>query len=300
MITAKNMSSSYSTSTLSARMPWLSNASSSGSFDRKRSTCPLMYSIFSDLAENVDDPQWKSILLDSAKGKFPKGFIYNGKTLIFRSTGKNVEIVNNADATNAFMNIVRNNIGFRSVMDLEREKDNERESAQSTGLSNKQWSNIKSKANKKLLIIDFISKMKRVYNLNGSEITQLNNLLTLNMKDPALNKSIILVNDSIHSINNLHWDNINRMFSLTGISRKTKELQYKSYENVIYVNKPLDIDNDKVNTLKDWNKFLKEFNKSIGRIQRNHQEAVGAQLAISSPRVLSGESSGSGTRESFG
>lgn len=286
-----------------SRVSWLSSLSNpdipdtsgtSSTPGRKRLVPQMMYPIFYELAESVDDPQWKSILLDSSRGKLPKGFIYNGKSLIFRSTGKYVDIVNNHQAAEAFISLVRNNTGFRTEMDLERERDNERSIVP---LEQKSWSSI-TKSNKKLLLIDFVAKLKREYKLTEEETSQVNHLLNFNLKDVAMNKSIRLSDGSIETIENLYWNSGTRTFSLSGLTYKAKELRYNTDENINYVYRPLEIKSDNVSTAKEWNKFLKKLNKSMSQVNRNRQENL---PVVNSPRILrrnDHESSDSIIRES--
>jgi len=260
----------YSSSKISS-MPWLNSNSSESS--RKKKNIPLMYPIFEELSSRVDDPQWEKYLIDAAKGKFPKGISFNGEALIYKIGNKKpetIEISGKSNAVENFMNFIRKTTGLRTSMDLEREKDNEH---RSSGMVQKEWSKIKSKAYKKLLIIDFIGKMSTDHRLTQEEKDQLLTLINLNIGNTHVSRGIKVVDDAIQEIEDLKWNPDTRIFSFPIFQSKIKDSLYKNNENVVYTCQPLEIDNIKISTLKEWSKFLKDFNKIAGKLEKIQQES---------------------------
>lgn len=255
----------------SQSMPWLSSMSSNEFISKKNNFLHLVYPLFSTLAEDVDDPHWKVILTDCSKGKLPKGFTFNGKTLMYGGGSKYLEILNNPNASRDFINFVRANTGIRSKMDLEREKDSEREGQKDYQV--KKWNEIRSKASKRLLIIDYTTNIKLKYNLTSKEVDQLITTLNSTIKEPNAGQNITMTEAGISEISNLSWDPSTRKFSLIG-NRRNHEVRHQSNENVEYTFSPLGIENVQISTLKEWNKFLKQFNKSVGKINQNKIDQI--------------------------
>lgn len=244
------MKSNYDT--IIHSMPWLQKGNTNN-----RKNINVVYPLFLKLSEMVDDPDWKSILLDSAKGKLPKGFSFNGTHLIFKNTNKIINLNDDGSSVKEFINFVRDCVGMRSKMDLEREKDSERDNYKEEDLP-QEWSNIKSKFTKRMLIIDYVDKIRITHKLKEKEVNQLSTLLNLNMNDDIIKKNVILKEYEIVEIKSLLWDSSKRIFSLDGLNYK--EFNVKC-DNVFYYNKDLDLNIEKVSTLKEWNKFVKKYHK---------------------------------------
>ena len=240
----------------SQSMPWLSNSKPA----RSKVNTNTMYPLFIKFSEYVDDPYWKSIFLDSAKGKFVKGFTYNNNTLVYRTNGKSIILDENLNTINKIIDFIRTNTGIRSPMDLEREKDYEREH-QAINVNMNNWSKI-LKFNKKLIIIEYVTKMRKLYNLTQEETDQLSTLIYMNMNEDVIKKNIVLDDNNISKINGLEWDPVKRKFFLINeIKKNLSSLVRGDPCNVIYIEESIQLNTCRVDTVKDWIKFLKEFNK---------------------------------------
>jgi hypothetical protein len=229
-------------------------------YDKKRIT--VSNPIFLDIADKVDDPYWKSIFIEFAKGKFIKGFVFNGKTLMCKNGTKYVDVDTNNPLE--LIDFLKRYTAKRSAMDLEREKDAEKE-LYNQNEAPKAWTSIRSGPYKRMLIIDFIARCKNLYKLTKNEAAKLETLICINLKDPAVNSNIEYNDGIITQIKNLRWVESSRTFQLVGLSEKYKHFKYNSCENINYVVKPLDIKDEKISTVKEWNKFIKKFNKSVGK-----------------------------------
>jgi hypothetical protein len=269
-------------------MPWLSNSKSINS----KVNINTMYPLFNKLSEHIDDSYWKSIFLDCAKGKFVKGFSYNNNTntLLFRITGKSIIIDDSLNSINKIIDFVRSNAGIRSPMDLEREKDYEREH-QAIHVNMNNWSKI-LKFNKKLIIIEYVSKMRKLYDLTQKETDQLTTLINMNMNEDVIKKNIILDDDNILKINGLEWDPLKRKFYL--INEVKKAFISKSDPcNVIYIEENIPLNTCRVDTVKEWIKFIKEFNKFTKKNSSNVEEPTNAYKVLTSSENFYEESSNS-------
>ena len=272
----------------SQSMPWLSNSKNSNG----KVNINTMYPLFSKLSDYIDDSYWKSIFIDCAKGKFVKGFSYNNNTntLLYRTNGKNIIIEDNLNSINRIIDFIRGNTGIRSPMDLEREKDYEREH-QTINVNMNNWSKI-LKFNKKLIIIEYVSKMRKLYNLTQKETDQLTTLINMNMNEDVIKKNIILDDDNILKINGLEWDPLKRIFFL--INEIKKPLISKGNPcNVMYIEENIPLNTCRVDTVKEWIKFIKEFNKFTKKNTSNVEEMISPYKTLSSSENFHEESSNS-------
>ena len=139
--------SSYETIVQS--MPWLSSNKAMLN-DNNKINSSVLYPNFLKLSQYIDDPYWKKIFVDCSKGTFPKGFTFNGINLMFK-TGQKIMTMKIEDdlEINDFINFIRSHTGIRSKMDLEREKDHEKE-LKSDNKEINDWSKIRSKSHKRL------------------------------------------------------------------------------------------------------------------------------------------------------
>lgn len=273
-------------------MPWLSNnTSNAAQINRKKNVEHLTHPIFDTLADDTDDPFWKTFLYNCSKGKFPKGFVFNGKTLMYKNGSLQLDIVGNHQATKQLINFVRHNTKMRSKMDLEREKDTQQEIREDTS---KTWGEIRSKATKRLLIIDYVITLRSKYSLTEIEVNEVTTLINYYLGSSSVGSIapyIKISDNSITEITNLNWNGGTggtngtgdaggstggtgggtRKFNFIGVpapgsstGRKTKKevpvVQIITSEQV-----PQQVP---ISTLKDWNKFLKDLSKSVSKGDR--------------------------------
>ena len=256
---------------VSQSMPWLtSNKSLSSTRIRSMN---VVNNIFIKRMDFVDDPYWKSILLDAAKGKFPKGFSFNDGTLLYRPLGKSMVMEDNINSINKFIDFIRINTGIRSKMDLEREKDYEREYQINHKVNMIEWSKI-SKFNKRLMVIEFVSNIKKIHNLDQNETDQLKTLINMNLEDDIIKKNVIMKDNNIEEIRGLRWDQSSRKFSLDGEIKRT--IFYKTDpSDITYIEENIPVEMGYVETIKGWNKFLKDFNKLFKNNYSPRDEGMG-------------------------
>ena len=256
-------------------MPWLSTSKSSMGSTIHKNMLNVIYPIFMKFSEHVDDPYWKSILINCAKGKFPKGFIYNDNILLYRPNGESVNIDDTGESINIFIDFIRSNAKIRSKMDLDREKDYEKEQQIGKNVKFEEWGKIKSKFNKRLLIIEYVTKMKNLYDLSQDESDQLTTLINMNMNEEIIKRNIIIQDNNISGINGLQWDPISRKFYLEGENRKVNTPKSNACNyHIIYVEEEIPLEHKRFETTKDWNKFIKEFTKVIKKTPSLKEEKI--------------------------
>lgn len=216
---------------------------------------------FIKLIDYVDDPYWKDVLLDASRGKFPKEFSYNDNVLTCKKNNSSISIEENANSINRLIEFIRNITGTRSKMDLEREKDYEKEHNLTVNNINS-WSDVKTKYNKRLLIIEYVSKLSKIYNLTQNETDELRTLINIHLDNDILKKSVIIEDNNISDITCFKWDSIKRCFNFVGVLKKNI-VQKSNQNNIIYVENDIPLELYTVETIKNWNKLMKKYTKGI-------------------------------------
>ena len=248
--------SSYETIVQS--MPWLSsNRAMLNTPDKINAS--ILYPNFSKLSQYIDDPYWKKIFVDASRGIFPKGFTFNGVNLMYKTGQKAMKIEDDLQI-NDFISFIRSNTAMRSKMDLEREKDYEKE-LKSDNKEINNWYKIRSKPHKRLLIIAYVTKMTKIYVLNKSESNQLATLIGMHLEEDVIKKNIIVEETNISEITSIKWNEIERKFFIDIQNHKESFLKRYIDEDIIYIQENISLNIDKIITIKEWSKFLKEFNK---------------------------------------
>ncbi len=235
----------------------------------ERKKINVNHPIFLEVSEEIDDPYWRNVFIEFAKGKFIKGFTFNGTTLMCKSGTKYIDV--EPDESSKLVDFIRQHTAKRSAMDLEREKDAEKELYNQQNLV-RNWSDVKSASFKRMLIIDFVSKCQHLYQLTKKERDKLETLICMHLKE--INPDIEYSDGQITQIKSLRWFPTTREFKLSGVSRKHKNIKYGNCDTINYVVKPLEIRDEKVSTIKDWEKFMKKFNKNGVRPNENENLTI--------------------------
>lgn len=81
------------------------------------------YPIFEEFAENIDDPYWIKIFEDATNGRFPKGFLLQKNSLIYKQAGKVKDRIL-ISSPSEIINFFKQHGGFRSDEDLKQDREN--------------------------------------------------------------------------------------------------------------------------------------------------------------------------------
>ncbi len=256
----------------SQSMPWMSSTRSTGNTKYKINGT-IVHPIFIKILEYVDDPYWRSILTDAVKGKFTKGLSFNGDTLVNKKDGRSIIIKEDKESINKVIDFIKNTTGMRSQMDLEREKDYEKERSSIINTNINSWSDVKTKFNKKLLIVEFISKMSKLYELTQDETNQLATIIYMYIDDDVIKRGILVRDNNISEIYGLCWDPIKRKFFLE-VEPKKNVTSKMNPSNIRYVEEEIPRELGTVETVKNWNKLMKGFSKGIKKPSINSEEIL--------------------------
>jgi len=222
---------------------------------RKRPPPAVVHPIFERCLPLVDDPYWRSLLSQAARGKFPRGFTYRGNVLYHRRGSRTVNITLPTDDAVSSLGLTltffRNQGGLRSSLDHDR--DRQAVDDQLRGhLAPLTWDAAKRhKGLKDLLINGYVKRMVIQYQLDPSETERLRTLIHMGLMSRQLDHGITIANYEIVDIEGLVYDPIDRRFRLeTTISphRVRSSSRHRPDEHV----SPLSF-------LHLWRKFLATF-----------------------------------------
>ena len=259
-------------------MPWLMAPVTPSASTRQKTTRKLIaetgHPIFEQCCNFISDEFWKSILLESAKGKLPRGFTFSKSVLSFKKRTKTdmVEIPSDIhSATCVIIDFFRNKGGIRSPLDLEREKKEQEELLLiKAGQALANWSSITSKILKKAYISEYISKMCNLYKLNDEEKKKFKTLINSGFLLGHLSKSNIIFNGyEIVEIVGLKYDDSNKgkkEFKLTASSTiKGKKTSIKRKRGITTL-EDLDVKNKcnskTLNFAKTWGNYVDNFDNT--------------------------------------
>lgn len=252
--------SNYTTIKIST-MPWLNKKGIESVKEVKGIDKNL---IFKKCSEITDDPYWKKTLTDGYRNLFPSGVVFEDG--ILSSKIKEMRISDNLEeAYHQILNFFRTVCMLKSPMDQEHEKYQEHQN-HSNYKSKLSWSDYKSKPIKKILILDYVQKLKDKYILTDDEFKDLLTLLNFNVsKNIITSNDIELYNGQISEINSLKWDNQMRKFYLNNIQKSSKSSKRRKYVSQNHEGLNNDFSNIgtqkkvKNSSAKEWNTYITKF-----------------------------------------
>ena len=206
-------------------MPWLTTPITTPKpKTTKKNATNHVNSIFEQCLTHVTDDFWRSILMEAAKGKFPRNFSFSKSILSFKKKTKSdtIEVPTTPyNATCVILDFLRNKGGIRSPLDLEREKREQEESMLAKSISNYTcWAKIKNKALKRAYITEFIKITSDKHKLNFEQRKKLKTLINSGFLLGSINaNNIVFDGFSVTDITILDYDGTE--FSLETDDKKT-------------------------------------------------------------------------------
>lgn len=178
-------------------------------------TSTIMYPVFLECSNIGDDIYWKKFFNDLSIGRCPKS-IYINNDFILSSNRKYPFSFNipttytKEDVINIYNNLKRlllENTDICSDNDIKL-KNEEMIKTHKEITNDTQWSDIKKKHTKEILILNFVVDMKNVYDLNNCAMRHLFSLITLSfLYKTHTSKDIIFENKKILQIKDIIYDN---------------------------------------------------------------------------------------------
>lgn len=156
---------SYATTSIQAR-PWMTPVSGGAPKAKKSKAQPVIVNpIFLECSQLTDDSLWKELLENASHGKFPRGFTYRDNILTYKIRSKTftLEVSNNPfEALTQCIDFMKRTARIASEADKERDRfEIEEKLREQVALDQCNWSDIKKKKVKALLISSFIERTAR-------------------------------------------------------------------------------------------------------------------------------------------
>lgn len=244
-------------------MPWITQGKkNTKSKNKKRIVNP----IFEQCAQLAEDEEWKSRLEDAAKGKFPKGFLYQDGFLSYKKGNKieREEIPSEpVDALEATIKFFQEKGNIRSSRDKEEENRKKLEADRRSMCNNNiEWKNVNRDKIKDALINEYVDRLAREYSLDSESRSKLISLIYLGLNLGYLDSSNIQMSSGkISSISILRFVSDEEGFILD-TNKSAKKLKLPS-NTINEVTDPTFSFNDRpVASFKDlWDKYRKSVNR---------------------------------------
>jgi len=254
-------------------MPWLDTPikQKKNKTKKQKTTQQIVNQIFYECSQITDDTFWKSIFLQAANGKLPRGFLFKGNLLTYKRGSKTQRLEVSDDPIEALstcMSFFRSNAGIRSQTDQEREKQEIEEKLLKLGsIENCMWSDIKKKKVQEILINSFVDSITKSMNLSIKQRDQLTTLINLGFLLGYFTSSSVQFNDGIiKGITGLSFNSETKEFILDvnlSARPKTSRSKFKfvlDSELLDPSNKPHQAHIDIVSFIQCWENFLLSLN----------------------------------------
>lgn len=266
----------YSTPTAKLK-PWLSEpvVHQTGKNRKSKMVPAVIHPLLKECADLVSDSYWVAIFNQAALGKFPKGFSFNDRTLIYKKCNKiqKLDLFESAiDALPRCIEFFRKFGGLISPTEIQASRQAaETQSANCKSIYDCKWSDIKSPDLKQLLFIDFATQMTKKYDLSISEQKHLSTVIHIGHQLGYFNeKNIHFENGAIEAIDGLIYDKYERRFSFD------PTLKAKNFK----LNKR---GNDSNHQQKNY--FSGRLAKHFGTYEKKYEKKYGANGEV---RIISG------------
>lgn len=198
--------------------PWLAEPTAKAQVKIKKGKLQpaVLDGFFEQCSKRCDDPYWADILHEMALGKPPKKFSVKDHVVYFKRGSKVYTVMipeNYHEAISVIVEFIRHHSGKYSEMDQDRNRKEEL-----ARLSNRDGATIWTKVSKEMrvvLIINYVTELRKVHKLNIKEVTQLNNIIHIGIALRYFRKeNIVLSEDRIERIEGLIFDPTTRRFSI--------------------------------------------------------------------------------------
>jgi hypothetical protein len=262
----------------------------------------VIYPIFKEaIAYTEGDPFWIKILNDASEGIFPKIYRYKDGTLSFKQKTKlfSKEICQ-YDPVLCLQNIqdsMRSG-GFYSSRDNEIKVEEINFLRDEESKVVLEWSKIRSKKFRKILISKYVSKLGEKYKLTDIELSKLINLTRIANSVGMVNKSTVdMSNNQIVDINILCYDPYLRDFFIdpeVALPKISKAMIKKINEEIVEEdNSEPAVKTGGVNMSKsrltDWNKFTGILGKKILSYDKGNNEEKKSRSELEPTNMEEGE-----------
>lgn len=199
---------------------------------KPKSTKPIVYQIFADIAHLLKDPFWVKKFTQAGQGKLPAKFSYvNGTLLYTKGKGKCKEIIipkNTLEAAKLCCQFFREMGGIYSPSDKIEVNFEQEEQEPMT------WSNASKKC-REVLLSYFFENVAQQMNLTKDEIKQLKFTVEVGILNKYLGiNNIYVENRHIAGISGLQWDPMTRRFFLDPSIRPTETRTSRKKEVIEY------------------------------------------------------------------
>jgi hypothetical protein len=293
---------------LAGNYPWLdnigdlSNFSNEGVKKAKKTTTggkvrasaknepEVVYPIFKEISEKLEDRFWKNIFATAAIGKFHRGIMFRNNTLTYRNKNKPISVEINMEdvdlCAKEFIHFMNEKAGILSPTDNAQKKEElQRKMQKLASVKVNSWTQIKKQYHKTMLIYDFIKKYGRE---NGGltlyEERNLEDIIRIGILCGKFNaNNIIVVDGKIETINGLiHREDGTFDIDISSLKIKTKKTTGKKTDDDEMTsmsctctcagsddsgNEPV-VKHKEVSLSKKWDKFLAAREKKIAKYSK--------------------------------
>ena len=249
---------------------WFSSTNNNNETDKKKyikKKDDVVYKIFEDAADLVEDEFWKTMLLNASKSKFKRGFKFNNGVLTYKIKNKifsfNLNLNSPIELKESFIYFIKEKCGILSNDD----KVNKTEEIGKLYLNKndeilKSWSKIKTNTHKHIIINKYIQNIKKQDNLDDNKYLHLKDKIVTGIILGIFNsKTIIIENGEIIEIIGLIKNEYgNYIYDENVIKNKTQSNYKNDYTldttlDTIIENEPQKDQQPKLT----YNKILKDF-----------------------------------------
>lgn len=204
---------------------------------RIKKTKDVVNPVFMEMAEIIDDVQWKTLFTKAANGKFPQGFTCKSSVLYYRKKSK-VEKLDLSCSMDMVLPQVIEFFRLYGGFSNENQYVNIFDYLTTNVCEYSSWQQIRPKNVKESFIDEYIKKLEKNYELNGFEILRLRDLLNLSFSTKKIDhKNVVFENMAIQDINNLFWNPQKRVFHVDGtpvIKPTARKKQTVNKQSMLY------------------------------------------------------------------
>ena len=240
---------------------------------KKKKKKEVVNKIFEDLSKIIKDKFWQDKFINASIGKFPQKFSFCNGFLKYKKGTKSYtkEISKCNDETSLECINFFNTYGIFSPNDITKSKEIEL-----TAENNREiltWDNSNEKI-KDLLISYYVSDIMNVMNLTIDECKQLKQTIMIAIAFKELKKSHFFVeNNRLVKIDNIIWDNINRMFYIKDIMNLPTNTSISPFTFLKCKESNHSKDQQNVTILK-WEKYLVKLYEKIDKHNKIHIKSL--------------------------
>jgi hypothetical protein len=243
----------------------------------KRKNVQIVYPIFYECGQKMQDTFWKDLFFQAAIGKFPRGFMYKDLFLTYKHNKKifKRQLPNTVDELiPVFKTFFNEYAGIMSTQDQELYHTKYENCVQELNIinENQTWTSVSKKKIRDNILYQWQIEQAKLHNLNKQQRIQLSSLLHYGFITGAITSDDIFIdNNVISDIASIEWKTdhyeLNRDPKIIQ-TRPTIEKSFKIVDDISYVITESD-DYAKIDY--QWTKFLDSLEKK--NLLSNHSES---------------------------